>query len=330
MPLPAHRRQGHQSPKAPRERQPASPPPPLFPPPTTPTHPHKPRWSFPTDVWSLGCVIGELLYGKRVFPLCPTEPHLHLIAKLLSRPIPPPMLAFALAASPSIHPLLESAFPDGGSAGVGGAARQRGPGPGAGGVASTPPRLRAPAPALAATVAAGLTLDQLTADSPHAADLLRRLLEPDPTARTTARQALQHPYIVTSAAGRDSREPGPAGPATRTRRERQAPTDDLPDVYPLRTSHDGKGPAAAAVAEEDAEAVIVEEAGEAAAVADGNLRQRLATAWVGAVGKMRSGQFMAAASQMAWGLLGPVWSGMQGLWGIPRTDRPAPAHPGRA
>ena len=45
-------------------------------------------WSFPTDIFSTGCVVAELFARRAVFPLCPDDAHLYLMQRCTGQPLP--------------------------------------------------------------------------------------------------------------------------------------------------------------------------------------------------------------------------------------------------
>ncbi|XP_034524636.1 mitogen-activated protein kinase 15 isoform X3 [Ailuropoda melanoleuca] len=119
-------------------------------------------WYTPgVDMWSLGCILGEMLRGRPLFPGTSTLHQLELILETIPPPSKEDLLALGSSYSASILPCL-------GSRGQNAGARR--------------PRQ---------------TLDTLLPSDtpPEALDLLRRLLVFAPDKRLSAAQALQHPYV---------------------------------------------------------------------------------------------------------------------------------------
>lgn len=54
-------------------------------------------WSFASDMWSVGCILGELMSGNLLFNTHEDLEHLALMQKILDRPLPPGMLERAIA-----------------------------------------------------------------------------------------------------------------------------------------------------------------------------------------------------------------------------------------
>ena len=54
-------------------------------------------WSFPTDVFSAGCVLAELFARRPLFPLCPDDAHLRLMQRCTGQPLPTALVRRAWA-----------------------------------------------------------------------------------------------------------------------------------------------------------------------------------------------------------------------------------------
>ena len=120
-----------------------------------------PRYTTGVDLWSAGCILGELLGGKPLFPGASTSDQLARIVAVTGRPTP---AAVAALGSPFGASMVDGL-----------------PAAGRGGVGGPPPR------SLAAL---------LPGAPPDGLDLLRRLLAFDPAARLSAAAALAHPYVA--------------------------------------------------------------------------------------------------------------------------------------
>ncbi|XP_064240772.1 mitogen-activated protein kinase 15 isoform X4 [Aotus nancymaae] len=118
------------------------------------------RYTLGVDMWSLGCILAEMLRGKPLFPGTSTLHQLELILETIPAPSEEDLLALGSGCRASVLHHLGS--------------RQH--------TAAHRPRQ---------------TLDALLPPdtSPEALDLLRRLLVFAPDKRLSATQALQHPYV---------------------------------------------------------------------------------------------------------------------------------------
>lgn len=183
-------------------------------------------WSYPSDIWSLGCIFGELYLGDLLYATHENLEHLALIERSLGRPLPQAMIQSAVAISLAaikpksscarggggtpVHkyfcdlpPVTEAAVVGGGDGGGGGdeGVESNGNGSacastaGAGGQGREL-RLRFPEGGTAdgvKHVARMKSLEELIRPV-HAAtgflELMKRLLDPDPSTRITAKDAL--------------------------------------------------------------------------------------------------------------------------------------------
>ncbi|XP_074243362.1 mitogen-activated protein kinase 15 isoform X2 [Saimiri boliviensis] len=118
------------------------------------------RYTLGVDMWSLGCILAEMLRGKPLFPGTSTLHQLELILETIPPPSEEDLLALGPGCRASVLRHLGS-------------------------------RPHAAARGLRRTLDALLPPDT----SPEALDLLRRLLVFAPDKRLSASQALQHPYV---------------------------------------------------------------------------------------------------------------------------------------
>ncbi|XP_055204431.1 mitogen-activated protein kinase 15 isoform X2 [Gorilla gorilla gorilla] len=148
------------------------------------------RYTLGVDMWSLGCILGEMLRGRPLFPGTSTLHQLELILETIPPPSEEDLLALGSGCRASVlhhlgsrqdskvDPSLEAEPP------ATNVDLRRGPwvGPWRRHMAAHRPRQ---------------TLDALLPPdtSPEALDLLRRLLVFAPDKRLSATQALQHPYV---------------------------------------------------------------------------------------------------------------------------------------
>jgi mitogen-activated protein kinase 15 len=105
------------------------------------------------DMWSMGCILAELLLGKPVFPGTSTLNQLDRVMELIGRPTQDDIEAIDC---PLANTMLESLPP------------------------TKPKRLR----------------DMFPTASDDALDLLKNLMQFNPSKRLTAEQALKHPYVA--------------------------------------------------------------------------------------------------------------------------------------
>ena len=182
------------------------------------------RYSYPCDVWSLGCLLFELYTGKVAFP-GRTNNEMLAMFQAMKGPIPKKMVrkgAFSGRHFELVHPH-HSAGTGGGSGGGAG-------GGGGGGneqyafaairddpISGRPMRTVVQSPRVEADVAARLHAAAAVASSSTSsnssaaaeeradvaalADLLERMFALDPERRITAKEALRHPFIARGLGG---------------------------------------------------------------------------------------------------------------------------------
>ena len=156
-------------------------------------------WSYPTDIWSLGCILAELHIGHVLFPLVSEELHLELMARLLGRPLPASLIARGFAnLNQHNRPLL--------------AVDRFGA-----------PQLK---PCAKPERAAGFPRLEHAVSDPSLAALLRGLLEPDPALRLSAKATGRHGYLTALPAQL------PATEAATTDQPQQALKPALPPKLP--------------------------------------------------------------------------------------------------
>jgi serine/threonine protein kinase len=162
-------------------------------------------WSHPSDMWSIGCILGELLTGDLLFSTHEDMEHLALMEKLIGKKLPAHMTDKAL------QPYREAKTTEDGGGGTPAESRGRK-------VAkkerrdrsSSKPlvdkyldlesgRLKWPENASGSTskrhVEKAKTIAVQFKDDPDFVDLMHRLLTFDPEKRITAAEALKHPYF---------------------------------------------------------------------------------------------------------------------------------------
>lgn len=152
-------------------------------------------WSYPSDIWSIGCVLPELLTGDQLFSTHQNTEHFALMERVLRKPLEPSMAQKALEiyAKDSGERTDRSTSPEG-------SADERGRSP------STVPvsklfnirgMLRWPGKASSSNRAHVENTKPLREQfHKNFADLLEKCLVYDPAQRLTAEQALKHPFFT--------------------------------------------------------------------------------------------------------------------------------------
>lgn len=144
------------------------------------------EWSYPSDLWSAGCIIAEIVTGKLLFATHDNLEHLALMEKVLGKRIPSEMVNNALEQSVPSRSRSRS---------VSGRSPSK----------ATPQKLvergrglmwpdRAKSERSIEHVRNQSPLSDLIID-PQLCNLLRGLLEIDPRLRLTAQEALRHEYF---------------------------------------------------------------------------------------------------------------------------------------
>lgn len=149
------------------------------------------EWTYPSDIWSIGCILAELATGDLLFQTHADSEHLKLMEIILEEPIPTNMVdrglkpyreikAAAAAGEPAPTPRLPEAPID--EIFDWDTLKIRWP-------------YSAPSEESERHVASQGSLPE-TVDDLLLADLIRRCLQYDPKRRITARGAFEHPYFA--------------------------------------------------------------------------------------------------------------------------------------
>lgn len=172
------------------------------------------RYSYPCDVWSLGCLLFELYTGRVAFPR-KTNNEMLAMFQSLKGPIPKKMVkkgAFSGRHFELVHSGSATAAGAGGNEQYAFAAIRDDP------ISGRPMRTVVPSPRVEADVAARLAAAAAAASSAEEradiaalADLLERMFALDPEKRITAKEALRHPFIARGLGGGQGKQNGGSG-----------------------------------------------------------------------------------------------------------------------